>query len=220
MWPEGQWEALNKTAPKGAEPHTDRRTTWLYDWMGPVRPIQWKSCIQEKQTFKCCKQCEQRSCKILQDWGKYFALTIPCFVVNAFYVPISPLLWCQIGLVMLFLPILSSFLCSLVTLVAFRNHLNSFNCILIAAVNQYMKYIYCVVNMFLKNNFTLVFGSNFIAKNNACVKMGGNVITCHLLTDHLSSFSAVQWSIGLGVKTLFLWDEVLDQHGMTSWLLM
>ena len=35
-----------------------------------------------------------------------------------------------------------------------------------------------------------------------------------------SSFSAVQWSIGLGVQSLFLGDEVLGQHGMTFWLPM
>ena len=40
--------------------------------------------------FKCCKQ---GLCQILQDWGKYFSLTIPCFVVNPFYVAIAHSLW-------------------------------------------------------------------------------------------------------------------------------
>ena len=34
-----------------------------------------------------------------------------------------------------------------------------------------------------------------------------------------SYFSTVQWGIGLRVRILFLRDEVLGQHGMTSWLL-
>jgi len=44
---------------------------------------------------------------------------------------------------------------------------------------------------------------------------GGSHVTCHL-----SSFSTVQWDLGLGVRILFLGDEVLGQHGMTSWLPM
>ena len=35
------------------------------------------------------KSCEQGSRYILQDWGRYFAVAIPCFVVNPFYVAIS-----------------------------------------------------------------------------------------------------------------------------------
>ena len=66
-------------------------------------------------------------------------------------------------------------------------------------------------------NVTHAFGKNLIAKNNASVKEGtgggGWVITCHMSTFHLSYFSAVQWSIGLGVKNIFLWDDVLGQHG-------
>ena len=31
---------------------------------------------------KCCKQCEQRSCKILQERGEYLDLNIRCFVVH------------------------------------------------------------------------------------------------------------------------------------------
>ena len=66
---------------------------------------------------------------------------------------------------------------------------------------------------------------NFIAKKNACVKNRQRhslpmQITCHMSTYHLSSFSAVQWSIGLGVQSLFLGDEVLGQHGMTYWFPM
>ena len=48
----------------------------------------------------------------------------------------------------------------------------------------------------------------------------GEGITCHLSTYHLSSFSTVQWGIGLAVQIQFLGDEVLGQHGMTSWLPM
>ena len=43
MWPEGQWEASKKNAPDGVQPRTDGRTWRLYDWIGPVGPIQWKS---------------------------------------------------------------------------------------------------------------------------------------------------------------------------------
>ena len=52
------------------------------------------------------------------------------------------------------------------------------------------------------------------------VRTGGGGITCHMSTYHLSSFSTVQWGLGLGVRILFLEDEVLGQHGMTSWLPM
>ena len=31
---------------------------------------------------KCCEQCEQRSCKILQERGEYLDLNIHCFVVR------------------------------------------------------------------------------------------------------------------------------------------
>ena len=41
-------------------------------------------------------------------------------------------------------------------------------------------------------------------------------ITCHMSSYHLSSFSTVQWGIGLAVRILFPGDEVLGQHGMTS----
>ena len=49
------------------------------------------------------------------------------------------------------------------------------------------------------------------------VRKGGGGITCHMSIYHLSSFSSVQWGIALGVQILFLEDEVLGQHGMTSW---
>ena len=49
---------------------------------------------------------------------------------------------------------------------------------------------------------------------------GGGRISCHMSTYHLSTFSTVQWGIGLCVRILFLGDEVLSQHGMTSWLPM
>ena len=49
---------------------------------------------------------------------------------------------------------------------------------------------------------------------------GGGGIICHKSIYHLSSFSTVQWDLGLGVRILFLGDEVLGQHGMTSWLPM
>ena len=55
------------------------------------------TCIHKKDVkfrlSKCHGQCEQRSCKILQDMGKYFALNISWFVVNPVYVVILPSLW-------------------------------------------------------------------------------------------------------------------------------
>ena len=33
---------LKKTASDGADIQTSRRTWWLYDWISPVGPIQWK----------------------------------------------------------------------------------------------------------------------------------------------------------------------------------
>ena len=42
MWP-GPMRGLKKTPPNGAERHKDKQMTWrLYDWVGPVGPIQWK----------------------------------------------------------------------------------------------------------------------------------------------------------------------------------
>ena len=38
MWSQG----LGKTAPDGTNTHTNKRTWRLYDWIGPVGPIQWK----------------------------------------------------------------------------------------------------------------------------------------------------------------------------------
>ena len=46
MWCQGQWEASEKTAPDGADSHTDThpdRWTWqLYDQLGPEGPSWWK----------------------------------------------------------------------------------------------------------------------------------------------------------------------------------
>ena len=59
MWFQGQWEALEKTAPNGANRQTSRQTdtrTWqLYDWIRPVGPIQWKSLIQETLNLSTTK---------------------------------------------------------------------------------------------------------------------------------------------------------------------
>ena len=99
-----------------------------------------KSCIQDTQTFKML-----RAGLVLNFAGLgYFALTIPCFVVDPFYCAIEHSLWWQISLVMLFLPILDPLWCSAVTLVAFSSYLNSFNRILIAVVKQYIKYVFVV----------------------------------------------------------------------------
>ena len=38
----GPMRGLKKTAPDGANRHTDRQTWRLSDWIGPVGPIQWK----------------------------------------------------------------------------------------------------------------------------------------------------------------------------------
>ena len=70
-------------------------------------------------------------------------------------------------------------------------------------------------NLFFGDNF--FFGGGDIWMDvQRDVRTGG--ITCHMSTYHLSSFSTVQRGIGLAVRILFLGDEVLGQHGMTSWL--
>ena len=43
IWPQGQWQALKKIASDGTNIQTSWRTWWLYDWIGPVGPIQWNS---------------------------------------------------------------------------------------------------------------------------------------------------------------------------------
>ena len=99
----------------------------------------------------------------------YFALTIPCFVVNPFYCAIAHSLWWQISLVRLFLPIVDPLWCSAVTLLAFSSYHNSFICILIAVVNPYIKYVFLWLNFSLKN-FTHIFGLLLIATNYAYVQ--------------------------------------------------
>ena len=73
-------------------------------------------------------------------------------------------------------------------------------------------------NLFFGDNLIFFGGGHTDGHKEGCTDMGG--ITCHVSTYHLSYFSTVQWGIGLRVRILFLRDEVLGQHGMTSWLPM
>ena len=127
----------------------------------------------------------------------YFALTIPCFVVNPFYCAIADSLWWQISLVMLVLPILDPFWCSAVTLVACSSYLNSFNCILIAITKQYKK-------ISLKN-FTHIFGWNSIAKSNACVRN-----RTFIMSGDIASLYRFRWNHRYQKKTYFFCGAHMD----------
>ena len=73
MWPQSQWEASKRTAPNGTATHPDRRIFRLYDWIGPVGPIQWKwFSTQYLEGNKCTDIPElkqKKSNSFFGDWG-------------------------------------------------------------------------------------------------------------------------------------------------------
>ena len=69
MWSQGQWEASKKTCTQWRT-HLDKRTWRLYDWNGPVGPIQWTHCWRSYGR-----------------WGKKGRLTVGCSTVGLFQNP-------------------------------------------------------------------------------------------------------------------------------------
>ena len=63
--------------------------------------------------------------------------------------------------------------------------------------HRYQKKTFC-----FGDNLIFLGGGHTNGRTEGCTDMGG--ITCHMSTYHLSSFSTVQWGIGLGVQILFL----------------